>query len=76
MEGSLISSRLDTSKNAYVVEYLVTSRGVERHLLTVFSLQPGRALLSMTGQARAENWKACERPIRATVDSYNLRIDD
>lgn len=76
LEGTLISSVLDTSKNAYIVEYTVTSRGVKRHLLTVFSLQPGRFLLTLTGQAQEENWPAVESLMRSVVDSYKIKLMD
>lgn len=72
LDGELISVNMDTKKNAYVIEYTVTSKGVQRHLLTVFSLQPGRQLISLTGQAKADNWGAREAVIRAVADSYVL----
>ncbi|PXF47117.1 hypothetical protein BWQ96_03059 [Gracilariopsis chorda] len=74
IEGDLISTRTDTEKNAYVIEYTITSKGVKRHLLTVFSLQPGRYLLTLTGQALEDNWASSEPVLRAVTESYKLRI--
>lgn len=72
IDGKVISTRVDSEKNAYVVEYTITASGVQRHLLTVFSLQPGRYVLTLTGQAREENWAAREPVITAVTDSFIL----
>lgn len=76
VDGKVISAKVDTAKNAYIIEYLITSKGIERHLLTVFSLQPGRWLLTMTGTAKEANWKEREADIRKAVDSYSIRLMD
>lgn len=75
IEGELISSTTDTAKNAYIFEYTVNSKGVKRHLLTVFSLQPGQSLLTLTGQAKEDTWPEVEPVIRAVIDSYALNLD-
>lgn len=72
VDGKVISTRTDTEKNAYVVEYTITSNGVQRHLLTVFSLQPGRYLLTLTGQAKEDNWAARAATLKAVADSFVL----
>lgn len=72
--GELISARMDSEKNAYIIEYTVTTKGVTRHLLTVFSLQPSTCLNTLTGQATAELWPKVESEIRAVADSYVLKI--
>lgn len=76
VEGNLIKSRTDDENKAYIVEYTVTSRGVKRHLLTVFSLQPSRYLITLTAQAREENWPEAEPVVRAVLDSYKLNVLD
>ncbi|CAN8074044.1 unnamed protein product [Agarophyton chilense] len=76
IEGSLIGYEDAPDKNAYVFEYTITSQGVKRHLLTLFSLQPGKYLLTLTGQAKEDNWKANEPVMRAVIDSYKLQIMD
>lgn len=73
IEGKLISSRVDSEKNAYVIEYTITTSGVQRHLLTVFSLQPGRYLLALTGQALEDKWAARAPVMRAVADSFVLK---
>lgn len=72
--GRLIQSRLDSTNNAYVIEYAISSRGVDRHLLTVFALQPGRYLVTLTGQAKENNWGRREGVLRAVTDSFHLDI--
>lgn len=76
VDGAVISSIVDAKKNAYVVEYTIAARGVERHLVTVFALQPGRFLLTLTGQAKSENWPKQEAIMRAVTDSFALKILD
>lgn len=76
VEGKVISTRTDTAKNAYIVEYTISSGGIPRHLLTVFSLQPGRYLISLTGQTLEDNWRAQEPVIKAVADSYKLKVLD
>lgn len=76
VEGSLIETKTDDKNKAYIVEYNVTSRGVKRHLLTVFSLQPSRYLITLTAQAREENWHEVEPVVRAVMDSYKLTVLD
>lgn len=76
VDGKVISTRLDSDKNAYIIEYTITSSGVQRHLLTVFSLQPGRYVLTLTGQAREDNWAAREPVMRAVTDSFILNKFD
>lgn len=76
IEGNVISSRVDSSKNAYVIEYTIKSGGVPRHLVTVFSLQPGRYLLTLTGQSLEGTWSAQEAVIKAVADSYQLKIKE
>ena len=66
----MLSTRTDTANNAYVIEYSINSRGEKRHLLTVFSLQPGRFLVTLTGQAKEENWGSREKDIRKVVETY------
>lgn len=72
----MISTTTDAGKNAYVIEYTITSKGTKRHLLTVFSLQPGRYLITLTGQALEDNWASSEAVLRAVADSYKLKFLD
>lgn len=74
--GEVISTTTDSVNNAYVIEYAITSSGVRRHLLTVFSLQPGRYLNTLTAQAREENWVAREPVLRAVTNSFKLQLLD
>lgn len=76
IDGQVISTRVDSSKNAYVIEYTITSAGVARHLITVFSLQPGRYLLTLTGQAKEENWAKNEAVLKSIADSFVLNKFD
>jgi hypothetical protein len=72
--------RVDKSPedNAYVIEYQLKPAGDAplRHLITIFSLQPGRYLCTATVQAREENWAGKEQMFRAVVGSYALKLRD
>lgn len=78
VSGDVIAARLDSGKNAYVVEYTlkVGEDAPVRHLLTVFSLQPGRYLLTLTGQTTEDLWAKEKDTLRAVADSYKLRYLD
>lgn len=76
VSGEVITTRTDPRNNAYVIEYAITAKGVTRHLLTTFSLQPGRYLITLTGQTKNDNWGKQEPVIRAVADSYQLQIFD
>eukprot|EP00171_Calliarthron_tuberculosum_P012549 IDg12549t1 len=55
--GEIISTALDASKNAYVVEYTLNSfqGAAQQHLLTVFSLMSWRFMLPIIGQMTEED---------------------
>ncbi len=76
VQGKLISAELDTKKNAYVVEYTITPSENEpsRHLLTVFSLQPGRYILTLTAQTTEDLWAQEEPLLRRVTDSYQIKL--
>lgn len=76
IEGRVISTRVDVANNAYVIEYEIEARGVRRHLLTIFALQPGRSVLTLTAQAKDENWGKREGEFRAVADSFQLKTLD
>lgn len=73
MGGKVISSKIDLQNNAYVIEYTIESKGVNRHLLTVFSLQAGRYLVTLTAQAQVQNWENREAVFRDVIRSFKLR---
>lgn len=59
--------------NAYVFEYKMQIKdGPTRRLLTVFSLQPGSWIITLTAQAREEEWPSVEKELRAAINSYKL----
>jgi len=59
--------------NAYVFEYTMRIKdGPTRRLLTVFSLQPGSWIITLTAQAREEEWPSVEKELRAAINSYKL----
>lgn len=70
VDGTVLSATTDVKNNAYVIEYTITSSGIKRHLLTVFSLQPGRYVNTLTAQAREENWSVREKVMRDVVASF------
>lgn len=72
IDGEVLSTSTDSKNNAYLIEYTVNSKGVKRHLFTVFSLQPGQYLITLTGQTREENWQEREPVIKAVAKSYSL----
>lgn len=74
--GELISAVQDTAKNAYVVEYTITPSkfAIKRHLITVFSLQPGRFILTLTGQTTDDRWKDEEALLRSVAESYKIQL--
>lgn len=74
IDGRVIATRVDTENNAYVIEYAIESMGVKRHLLTVFALQPGKWLLTLTAQAREENWGKRGELFKAVADSFQLGV--
>lgn len=76
IDGQVITTRVDARNNAYVIEYGIESMGVKRHLLTVFALQPGRWLLTLTAQAREEKWGKREDLFKTVADSFQLEVLD
>lgn len=76
--GEVIAADLNTKMNAYVCEYTITpGTGKEkRHLLTVFSLQPGRFIITLTAQTKEDNWENNSPLLRRVADSYRIKIMD
>ena len=72
IDGEVLSTTTDSKNNAYLIEYTVDSKGTKRHLYTIFSLQPGQYLITLTGQSREENWDQREPVIKAVAKSYSL----
>lgn len=73
VDSEMVAVAKRPADNAYVFEYKMRVRdGPTRRLLTVFSLQPGRWIITLTAQAREEEWPDVERELRAAVDSYRL----
>lgn len=72
--------QVDTSpsQNAYIIEYQIKPAGdiPLRHLITVFSLQPGAELITLTCQSREENWASKEKMFKEVVQSYKLKLRD
>lgn len=75
VEGEVISAQLDAVKNAYVIEYTITPSkdDATRHLITVFSLQPGRFLLTLTAQTTQDMWSKEQDLLRRIADSYQIK---
>jgi PsbP len=73
--NKVLSVTEDTQKNAYVIEYILKPPGSApaRHLITVFSLQPGQYLFTLTGQSKEENWNAKKDALLATAQSFTLK---
>lgn len=59
-------------RNAYVYEYTITQKGVKRHLYTIFSLNAGKYLNTLTGQSKEEVWSEVEPMIKAVADSFQV----
>lgn len=72
IEGELVSSKIDSMRNAYVYEYTITQKGVKRHLYTIFSLNAGKYLNTLTGQSKEEVWSEVEPMIKAVADSFQV----
>lgn len=78
VSGDIISAEMDAKKNAYIVEYTlkVGEDAPVRHLLTVFSLQPGRYLLTLTGQTTEDLWASEQKTLREVAASYKIEYLD
>ena len=77
IKGEVIAASQDSSKNAYIVEYTLQPKDLEkRHLLTVFSLQPGRFLLTLTTQTSEDRWQQESDLFKQIVASYKLKLRD
>jgi hypothetical protein len=73
--NKLISVTDDSRKNAYIVEYILKPAGkaTPRHLVTVFSLQPGQYLFTLTGQCEDTRWDAKKNVLLAAADSFIIK---
>jgi PsbP len=76
--NKLISVKDDSRKNAYIVEYILKPSGTAkpRHLITVFSLQPGQYLFTLTGQCADARWDAKKNVLLAAADSFIIKPRD
>jgi PsbP len=76
--NKVIKVEKSPKNNAYIIEYLLKPSGSAplRHLITVFSLQPGLYLCTATVQATEEHWPAKEKMFREVIDSYKLKLRD
>lgn len=73
VDAQMVSVAKRPADNAYVFEYTMKVKdGPMRRLLTVFSLQPGQSIITLTAQAREEEWPSVESELRAAIDSYRL----
>jgi len=73
-----LNGELNSKMNAYVCEYTITPGAdkEKRHLLTVFSLQPGRFIITLTAQTKEDDWEKNSALFRRVADSYRIKIMD
>jgi len=78
VSGEIITAELNSKMNAYVCEYTITPGAdkEKRHLLTVFSLQPGRFIITLTAQTKEDDWEKNSALFRRVADSYRIKIMD
>jgi PsbP len=76
--NKLIAVTNDAGNNAYVFDYELKPSGDKdlRRLRTVFSLQPGQNLCTLTAQATADRWDGVKDVLVGVTDSYRLKIQN
>jgi len=66
-------NNIDTKPDRYIFDYNISPpNNPEKHLLTLFTMRPGRCIVTVTAQCDEKNFAAAEPEMRSVIKSFVL----